>query len=207
MPGGVRGRVPDGCQEVMLTPRVNDIKMICPKISVHVGSNWCKIGLTEKMMCVDGVKLTIFWSSMGQRHGSDLYVKFWEYLRKSNFTPTAPFFPTGFNYEYIFKTSILISGEGSQILNKKSLKNFHRSIFDRKKNLHIMIVRTHWKIWFLNPHDDHKSSYLENLTLGSLLKNRFLTRYGYISTRNGHLWYILVRLSRNNKIILVRMSK
>ena len=45
------------------------------------------------MMCVEGVNLTILWSSMGQRHGTDLYVKFWEYLRKSNFTPITRFFP------------------------------------------------------------------------------------------------------------------
>jgi len=28
-----------------------------------------------------------------------------------------------------------------------------------------MTARIHWKIWFFNPYDDHKSAYLENLTL------------------------------------------
>ena len=39
-----------------------------------------------------------------------------------------------------------------------------------------------------NPHDDQKFSYLENLTLETLVKIvLLLTRYGYyISTRNGH---------------------
>ena len=44
--------------------------------SVSVSLGDAGIPHNRKMMCVDGVKLTIFWSSMGQRHGTDLYVKF-----------------------------------------------------------------------------------------------------------------------------------
>ena len=56
---------------------------------------------------------------------------------------------------------------------KKFHKKFPRNIFDCIKNLHTMTTRTHREIRFLNPHDDHKSSYLEIPILGSFLKNRF----------------------------------
>ena len=77
------------------------------------------------------------------------------------------------NYEYILKTSILISDEEMIFFLKKYHKKIFRRVFDCIKLIGIMSTQTHREISFLTLMMSTKLHIWKFLILGSFLKNHF----------------------------------